>query len=79
MFVNWKTWLFLIAVLAVAGAAPFMVRAYSTEVLILFMINLILVCSYRIPTMTGDWSLSHVVMMGVGAYATALLSRACRI
>jgi len=75
MFVNWKTWLFLIAVLAVAGAAPFMVRAYSTEVLILFMINLILVCSYRIPTMTGDWSLSHVVMMGVGAYATALLSK----
>ena len=72
---NWRTILFLAAVLAVAGAAPFMVRAYSVEVLILFMINLILVCSYRIPTMTGDWSLSHVVMMGVGAYATALLSK----
>lgn len=75
ILMNWKTILFLIAVLAVASAAPFMVRAYSIEVLILFMINLILVCSYRIPTMTGDWSLSHVVMMGVGAYATALMSK----
>ena len=73
--VDWKTPLFMIAILALASAAPFLARAYSVEVLILFMINLILVCSYRIPTMTGDWSLSHVVMMGVGAYATALLSK----
>ncbi len=67
--------LFLIAALAGAAGAPFAVSYYSTEVLILFMINLILVCSYRILTTTGDWSLSHVVMMGVGAYATALLTK----
>ncbi len=62
-------------VLAVAIAAPFQVKPYSIEILILFMINLILICSYRIPAITGDWTLSHVVLMGVGAYATALLSK----
>ncbi|GAB4282148.1 MAG: branched-chain amino acid ABC transporter permease [Roseovarius sp.] len=66
----------LAAVVAAAFAAPYSVSHYQTEVLILFMINLILVCSYRILTTTGDWSLSHVVMMGVGAYATGMLSKA---
>lgn len=72
---NWIFVVFLALVLAAACVAPFVVRAYSLEILIIFLINLILVCSYRIPTMTGDWSLSHVVMMGVGAYATALISK----
>jgi len=67
--------LLLLAILAASAAAPFAVSYYSTEVLILFMINLVLICSYRILTTTGDWSLSHVVMMGVGAYTTALLTK----
>ncbi|RMF35723.1 MAG: branched-chain amino acid ABC transporter permease [Alphaproteobacteria bacterium] len=66
---------FLAIVAAAAVAAPYSVSYYQTEVLILFLINLILVCSYRILTTTGDWSLSHVVMMGVGAYTTAILSK----
>ena len=64
-----------LVVLVGASVAPFMVGTYSIEVFILFLINLILVSSYRLLTTTGDWSLSHVVMMGVGAYATALLSK----
>jgi len=72
---NWKPLFLLAAVIAVGCAIPFMVRAYTIEIFILFMINLILVCSYRIPATTGDWSLSHVVLMGVGAYTTALLSK----
>jgi branched-chain amino acid transport system permease protein len=43
--------------------------------MILFMINLILASSFRLITTCGDWSLSHVVFMGVGAYATALLAK----
>jgi len=62
-------------VVAAAVAAPWSVSYYHTEVLILFLINLILVCGYRILTTTGDWSLSHVVMMGVGAYTTAMLAK----
>ncbi len=72
---NWKTGIFALLVLAIAVVAPFVVRSYMIEVLILFLINLILVCSYRIPATTGDWTLSHFVLMGVGAYATALLSK----
>jgi len=72
---NLKTLLFLAAAIALASVVPHMVGPYRVEVLILFMINLILVVSYRIPTTTGDWSLSHVVLMGCGAYTTALLSK----
>ncbi|GMG83107.1 branched-chain amino acid ABC transporter permease [Paralimibaculum aggregatum] len=72
---DWTLIVVAICVLPAAVAAPFFVGYYTSEVLILFMINLILVCSYRILTTTGDWSLSHVVMMGVGAYATAMLTK----
>ncbi len=69
----------LVLLAAVATAAllvPLSISPYRSEVVILFMINLILVSSYRILTTTGDWSLSHVVMMGVGAYATGMLAKA---
>jgi branched-chain amino acid transport system permease protein len=72
---DWKVHLFAVVLLAVACVAPLTVGTYSVEVFILFLINLILVSSYRIVTTTGDWSLSHVVLMGTGAYATALLSK----
>jgi branched-chain amino acid transport system permease protein len=72
---NLRSLLFVTALLTVALAAPFTVGDYRIEVLIIFLINLILVSSYRLLTMTGDWSLSHVVLMGCGAYATALLTK----
>lgn len=72
---NWKSILCLAGILALASVAPFAVGTYSVEVLILFLINLILVSSYRLITTTGDWSLSHIVLMGSGAYATALISK----
>lgn len=72
---NWKEPLLAVVLLVAAGVAPFTASTYSVEVFILFLINLILVSSYRILTTTGDWSLAHVVMMGTGAYATALLSK----
>lgn len=31
--------------------------------------------SYRLLTLTGEWSLAHVVIMGVGAYGSALVSK----
>jgi branched-chain amino acid transport system permease protein len=39
------------------------------------VINVLLVSSYRLLTLTGEWSLAHVVIMGVGAYASALVSK----
>ena len=68
-------WILLLIVACLAIAAPFFVGEYYLEILILFFINLLLASSYRLLTTTGDWSLSHVVLMGVGAYATALVAK----
>lgn len=65
----------VIIVLAVMCALPFAVELYQVEILVLFLINLLLAQSYRLVNTTGDWSLSHVVVMGVGAYAAALLTK----
>jgi len=54
---------------------PHLVPVYQVEVLIVLLLNLILAQSYRLANTTGDWSLSHIVLMGVGAYAAALLAR----
>jgi len=61
---NWKEAVFVLVVLALACVAPFTADTYTVEIFILFLINLILVTSYRILTTTGDWSLSHSVLMG---------------
>jgi branched-chain amino acid transport system permease protein len=45
------------------------------EILVLTVINVLLVSSYRLLTLTGEWSLAHVVIMGAGAYASALISK----
>jgi branched-chain amino acid transport system permease protein len=64
-----------VVLLAVLCFAPFMVSEYRVEVLIIFFINVILVSSYRVATTTGDWTLSHVIFLGVGAYATAIFAK----
>ena len=68
-------YLLLVPVAALAMAMPYLVGEYYLEILILFLINLLLAASYRLLTTTGDWSLSHVVLMGTGAYATALAAK----
>lgn len=45
------------------------------EILVFLTINVLLVTSYRLLTLTGEWSLGHVVIMGVGAYASALYTK----
>ena len=42
---------------------------------ILFFTYIILAQSYRLVNTTGDWSLCHYVLFGVGAYTTGLLSK----
>jgi len=64
----------LLAVLALVGVLPFVVRPFQLEILILLFINILVVASYRFIVLTGEWSFGHVVTMGVGAYTSALLS-----
>jgi branched-chain amino acid transport system permease protein len=61
--------------LAVLCVLPFVAREYHVEILITFLINVILAVSYRLITTTGDWTLCHVVLLGVGAYASALMAK----
>jgi branched-chain amino acid transport system permease protein len=51
---------------------PHYLRIHHQDLLIFLTINVLAVCSYRLVTLTGEWSLIHAVMMGVGAYTVAL-------
>ena len=63
------------ALLALLLALPHALSFSQQEVLVFLTINVLLVASYRLLTLTGEWSLGHVVIMGVGAYASALCTR----
>jgi len=68
--------LFALAAAAVLLALPHLATsAEQRELAVFLLINALLVCSYRLMTLTGEWSLAHVVMMGVGAYASALIAK----
>lgn len=60
---------------AVLIALPHFLSFSQQELLVLLVINVLLVCSYRLLTLTGEWSLAHAVIMGVGAYASALFAK----
>ena len=71
----------LVSVLLVAAFVglllllPYGLSFSQQEILVFLTINILVVSSYRLLTLTGEWSLGHVVMMGVGAYGSALLSK----
>ncbi len=54
---------------------PHLLSFSQKEILVFLIINVLLVMSYRFLALTGEWSLGHVVMMGVGAYASAIASK----
>jgi branched-chain amino acid transport system permease protein len=54
---------------------PRLLSLSQQEILVFLVINVLLVTSYRLLTLTGEWSLAHVVIMGVGAYGSALVSK----
>lgn len=65
-----------IAVAAGLVALPEFLSYSQQEILVFLAINILLVSSYRLLTLTGEWSLAHVAIMGVGAYTSALLTKA---
>ena len=72
-----QVWPWLAGALLIAGLIllPEVLTYSQREIAVLLVINVLLVCSYRLMTLTGEWSLGHVVLMGVGAYASALFSK----
>lgn len=61
--------------LALLVLAPQFLSISKQEVLVFMTINVLVVVSYRLMTLTGEWSLIHAVIMGVGAYASALTTK----
>jgi branched-chain amino acid transport system permease protein len=71
-------WVKLLGYVLLAAALivlPHLLSLSQQEILVLLVINVLLVSSYRLLTLTGEWSLAHVVIMGVGAYASALAAK----
>ena len=65
-------WALLVAALLLL---PHVLSFSQKEILVFLVINVLVVVSYRLLTLTGEWSLGHAVIMGVGAYASALISK----
>ena len=73
--INWIKALGFSGLMALVCALPFIVAAYQLDVLIFLFINIIVVVSFRLLALTGELSFGHVVIMGVGAYTSALLTK----
>jgi branched-chain amino acid transport system permease protein len=67
--------LILLAIYAVLIVLPHLLSFSQKEIAVFLLINVLLVMSYRVLTLTGEWSLGHVVIMGVGAYGSALCAK----
>ena len=72
---KYRGWIPVIVILAILCIIPFHMRAYHVEIAIIYFMSVILAVSYRLVTTTGDWGFAHVIMQGVGAYATALIAK----
>ena len=66
---------FWAVLLAALLALPHGLEFHHQDLLIFLTINVLVVASYRLVTLTGEWSLIHAVMMGVGGYTATLLFR----
>ena len=72
---GWGFWGTLAGIYAVLVVLPHLLSFSQKEVAVFLVINVLVVVSYRLLTLTGEWSLAHVVIMGVGAYASTLLAK----
>jgi branched-chain amino acid transport system permease protein len=65
----------LVVLFVFLAVLPFNLKFHQQDFMIFLLINVLVVVSYRLMTLTGEWSLIHVVVMGVGAYSSALLAK----
>ncbi|MEZ5446619.1 MAG: branched-chain amino acid ABC transporter permease [Gammaproteobacteria bacterium] len=65
--------LFALAVFMVA--LPFGLKLHQQDFMISLLVWILVVSSYRLMALTGEYSLVHVVLMGAGAYGSALLAK----
>jgi len=74
--VPWRRLAAWVALYGVLIALPSVLSFSQREIAVFLVINVLVVVSYRLLTLTGEWSLGHMVIMGVGAYGSALYAKA---
>lgn len=62
-----------VALLVAAALLPAVSGDYYTSFGTEIAITVLMLSSYRIIVLTGEWSFAHVVLQGVGAYTAAIL------
>lgn len=65
----------LVVLFAFLVALPFGLKLWQQDFMIFLFINILVAVSYRLMTLTGEWSLIHAVLWGAGGYASALLMK----
>ncbi len=63
------------AILIALIILPHFLKYHQQDFMIFLVVNILVVVSYRLVTLTGEWSLIHGVMMGIGAYTSGMLSK----
>ncbi len=70
-----KPWGMIAGILIILVILPHFLKYHHQDFMIFLVINVLVVVSYRLVTLSGEWSLIHAVMMGVGAYSSALATK----
>lgn len=65
--------LFTVMLIAASLAVPVVAGDYYVSFATEIAIMVLMLSSYRIVVLTGEWSFAHVVLQGVGAYTAAIL------
>ena len=65
----------MVAAIAAAALVPTVFGDYYTTICTEIAITVLMLSSYRIVILTGEWSFAHVVLQGVGAYTAAILAK----
>ena len=58
-----------------AAIVPFFIGEYYIDIITTFLINLIIVVSLRLIYTTGLFNLAHIPIMGLGAFASAIMAK----
>lgn len=70
---GWRV-LGFVVLYAILIALPFGLSLSWQNFMVILVINVLMVVSYRLMALTGEWSWAHVVLQGCGGYASALLT-----
>ena len=69
-----KNWIGIAVILSVLCIIPFVISTYRLEIITILLIDTILAVSFAMIAITGEFSLAHRAMMGVGAYTSAIVT-----